>query len=377
MSRDTSVYPRKGSPYWYVSFWCPRRMKRVHEATKFRTDDSHGRRHALRHAAALSEAAASIRGLVKHETWHAWVGRYIDDRYRRTPKTLQRFRNAWEWVATFLHERSLHAPSAITYHHVLAFVEWRTGTIRNNGKPISRNTALLEVKVWGLIMREAIRRGYAATNPCERLGIPRDPSKEKRAMSDAEIAQIRAALHRLEGALPLVDQWMTTCFEVAIHQGCRLMETQVAFTEIDLEARTIQFRGKGRGGVPRIFTTALHPGLVGRLSALREAGATHTCRLPRMAALDWYKFFQREKLEGLSFHCTRVTVVTRLARAGVPIQQAMRFVNHASAQVHAIYQKLSAPDLQNCLTALASLGSGATPQTPGASAASRATTSPS
>jgi integrase len=174
-------------------------------------------------------------------------------------------------------------------------------------------------------------------------------------MSDAEIAQIRAALAAKEAKKPLPQRWMSICFEVGILQGCRLSETSVPLDHIDEQARTIRFRGKGKNGVPHIFTTRLHEGLLPILAELRAAGVTHTCRLPPRASLEWWEFFRAHGLGHLCFHCTRVTVITRLARAGVPIQQAMRYVGHASETVHGIYQRLHAPDLGSATAALAGL----------------------
>jgi hypothetical protein len=45
--------------------------------------------------------------------------------------------------------------------------------------------------------------------------------------------------------------------------------------------------------------------------------------------------------------------ITRAALGGVPESLAKRFVNHASSQVHAIYQKITATDLMPMLDALA------------------------
>ena len=145
---------------------------------------------------------------------------------------------------------------------------------------------------------------------------------------------------------------MTVSFEIALHQGCRLRETSVPMSDVDVTRRTITFRAKGRRGTPHVFTTSLHPGLDGLMEQLRKAGARQTCAMPAMAGRLWWSFRQENKLGHTTFHATRVTVVTRLARAGVPIQQAMRFVGHADETVHAIYQKLQADDLSACTDAL-------------------------
>lgn len=354
--KDTSVYERSGRPHWVVSYWCPKKMKRVHETTAWRVDDPAGKKHALRMAAVKSQEASAFRGLRKHEVWVAWVEKYFADKFRTQQLTLKRYLNAWDQLRVYLDELQIAVPAGVSYTHCQAYVDWRLkSTKRHCGRPVSRNTAIFEVKVFSGILAEAVRRSFITTNPCTKLGLRRDPAKEKEEMTDAEIGTIRAALFAREGALPLPKRWMSITFEVAIHQGCRLTETQLPMSSVNLHANTIRFVGKGRNGIPKIFTTALHPGLRPLMLQLVDAGATVTCTHPKMSSVHWFKFLNEIGLGHLCFHCTRVTVITRLARAGVPIQQAMRFVGHSSEQVHAIYQKLKSDDLSACTSALASL----------------------
>lgn len=364
--KHASVYERARSPYFYVSYYCVKKMKRVHEATPWRVGDPSSRKLALRFAAAKSQEADAFRGVRKTEVWSVWVEKHLENTFRKQPRTLDRYKEAWDWVRVYLDEKQVYVPAAVTYMLCQDYVDWRLAkTERRCGRPVSRNTAIFEIKVFGGLMNEAVRRGFRIDNPCQKLGLKRDPAKEKQEMTDAEIATIRAELATLEGTLPLPDRWMTISFEIGIHQGCRLAETAMAMTAVSLEANTLRFIGKGRNGVPKIFTTALHPGLRPLMQDLVKAGAGTTCRHPKMPSLQWFRFLNRIGMGHLCFHCTRVTVITRLARAGVPMPQAMRFVGHSSEQVHAIYQKLKCDDLSACTDALASVtatGIDATPQ---------------
>ncbi|MGA2015635.1 MAG: hypothetical protein ABSH26_01685 [Opitutaceae bacterium] len=51
---DTSVYPRKDSPYWWIKYWCPRQMKWRVKGTEHRRDDAQGFNTALAIARELS-----------------------------------------------------------------------------------------------------------------------------------------------------------------------------------------------------------------------------------------------------------------------------------------------------------------------------------
>ncbi|HZZ57931.1 MAG TPA: site-specific integrase [Opitutaceae bacterium] len=352
VSAGASIYSRKGSPYFYVSYFSVDRLKRVHEATPWRTDTASGRRNAERYLAEKIRLAQLLVG--SHgDGWAAWVRLFLQERYGRSPTTFQRYENAWKNISTYLLQEKVTRPAHFTYSHVAGYMTWRTAQRRHRGTLISRNTARQEIKLMSVIMAEAVRREFTFANPCARLPFPKEEPAEKPEITPAQERLIRQLLAEKEGQLPITERWMTVSFEIAIHQGCRLTETQIPLERIDIAGRRVQFYGKGRNGSKKVFTTLLHDGLVPLMQELRTAGATQTCTLPRMAAKDWHFFFKgRPELANLCFHCTRVTVITRLARAGVPISKAMRFVGHASQSVHRIYQRLTAEDLGECVSAL-------------------------
>ena len=129
-------------------------------------------------------------------------------------------------------------------------------------------------------------------------------------------------------------------FDIARWQGCRVAETQLNLqTGVALSrdpngvivSGTIRFRIKGN----RHHTTTLHPRLFALFDQLQREGATSTYppyfdkrRHPRISFL-WIMFQRRHRLKqlipGWTFHCLRVTVVTRMARSNVSEPKAMRF----------------------------------------------------
>jgi len=255
----------------------------------------------------------------------------------------------------------------VTYHLGLDYLKWRTSqTKRISKKHPSHNTALSELRFLSRVMREAVRREFITASPLERIGVRADPPAEKREMTDADVATIRKALAEQEGHLPLKDRWMTVCFEIAIHQGCRLRETSLPLADIDLERQQIVLHAKGH----KVFTTRLHDGLKPLIAELKAAGMERTCELPRMASKAWHWFLKGRPERNwpavcphVCFHSTRVTVVTRMARAGVPIQQAMAYVGYANQLIHRVYQRLAPQDLQLCTAALSFGETSATPRT--------------
>lgn len=352
MPKDASVYARERSPFYRLSYYCPVKGKRVHVTTPFRLDDPQGHKKALRLAHEKSAEASAHRGASKDELWGNWVEAFISLNHAAGSRTRERYLGAWDWIRAYLHEKKLPVPAAIDYNAVIGFVHWRTSQRRNNGRLITRNTALCDVRVWSAIMTEAVRRGFCQGNPCHRLGLKREPTKERPELTDDDIAKIRAAVARRESHLPLPLRWMTISFEIALHQSIRLRATSMPLDHIDTTARTIRWRTKSRHGEERWVTKRLHANLVPLIDGLRAAGATMTCELPRMAAKLWWDLRREEGLSHTTFHSTRVSVVTRMARAGVPEQQAMAYVEHSSRIVHRIYQRLKAPDLDRAEQAL-------------------------
>lgn len=347
--RKASVYLRPGRPVWYVSYFCPLSLRRRHVATAFRVDHPLGEKRAREFAARKDAEAGRAVGHAE-AAWEVWVLPFLEDRFRRSPRTLERYKTAFAWILLYAKRHRLPSPAAVSYRDLMGFFAWRQSG--EDGRAVKRNTALVEVRVWGALLTEAVRRGWIDRNPADRLGLQRDPARLKPEISNKELAVIRRGLAKWEGDLPVAERWMSNSFEVAIHQGCRLQETAVPLAAIDVEAGTIGFTAKGSRGRKNVFTTRLHPGLVPLVEALRAAGAERICTIPKGASRVWLKFFREHKLGHLCFHCTRVTVITRLARSGVPMTQAMRFVGHSSEQVHRIYQRLRADDLDPCLDAL-------------------------
>jgi len=349
-----SVYARVRSPFWWIAYWDPKQQKRLYKPTPFRKDVVQGKRKALDLANELCRDAQVDKEENGADRWENWVDHFLEQRYsgptRR--KSLIRMRGAWTQWRAFLDQRKIRVPRALTYNDVLAFIDWRSSQIKQvSKKQVSKNTALTDSKCMSVAMREAVHRGFCQGNPLDHIGIPRDPPAEKPEITDEELVKIREALKSR-------PEWMSVCFEIAIHQGCRLSETAMPLDRVDLGKGTIQFYGKGRNGKPHVFTTRLHPGLRPIIEKLRASGRKVTCDLPEMAGKEWHFFFKRIELPHLMFHCTRVTVITRMARAGVPISQAMAYVGHASELIHKIYQRLRPADTGAAVEALAGLSTG-------------------
>lgn len=340
--KHVSVYERDGRGVWYIAYPDPITGRRVCRATAHRVGDSMAKRKAYDQAVALAKEAAANEVDSPAEAWESWVEPWM--RVKLKEKTLKRYATAWKHLRLFMREQHLLVPRSVRYEHAERYLTWRTSQKRHRGTLINFNTALTELRFLGTLMREAVLRGYCQGNPITQLGISRRNVREKPEITDDEDRQIRRELLTR-------PEWMLECYHVAMCQGCRLTETAVPLTAIDLGRATITFRGKGH----KVFTTRLHPSL--RPLAERKAAtkAKVLVDLPPMPAKAWWTFFREIGLPHLCFHCTKVTVITRLCRAGVPQGVAMSFVNHSSEEVHRVYQRLKVADADLAIAALASV----------------------
>lgn len=345
MPKYTTTYKRADSSFWWIAYVDPSTRKRVYKSSGFRIDHPSGRRKALDMARELSKEAIAGNGGDETGGW-TWVGPWLRLRHRTKERTLVSEQHRWSQVAEYLDTKGIRSVRDVTYEHALEYLDWRMGQIKRVSKKHPKyNTALQEVRFLGRVMREAERRGYLTTaNPLNRLGLKKDHAKEKPEMTDAEIVKIREELKTR-------PEWMQVSFEIALHQGCRLRETSIPWSKIDLSAGTVQFHAKR----DNIFTTKLHPELVPLLTKLKADGNSHTCVIPKMATKEWHFLFKEIGLPHLCFHCTRTTVVTRLARAGVPISLAMAYVGHANETIHRVYQRLKPGDVGPAVAALSGI----------------------
>jgi integrase len=331
-----SLYRKKQSPYWFIQYTDSEGVRRNRstglladnpgETIKART------LRAEMEAKELSRTGSTVTG----ETWDSWVPKYLE-RHCDSEKTLVRYMSIWKWVALWLQDKHLHSPRAITYRNAIEYLDWRTGYKKKTGKTVGRNTAILELKIFAMIMGEAVRLGHADANPLTSLKLKRDKSAKKPELTDDEIRTIQEALKE-------EPEWMQTAFEIALYTGCRLQETRIPLSCIDFEEKKITFPSP-KGGEDRAFSIPMPSALLPLFEKLRRLKKKVTLEFPFQPSRRWQQFFTKVKMPHLCFHCLRVTYVNRLRRAGVPREVSMRLVNHASELIHKVYQREKAEDV--------------------------------
>lgn len=326
-----SAYTRHDSRFYWIKFRDPA-GKLVSQSTGIDVvaDDARRRVKALvaKHTQREMEAPRTN----ERERWETWVGGYFAVRYTN-PKTALSAGYGLRDLLTFLAERGIRTPRMVSYDAAAAFVPW---CVKNG---LAKNTAILRFSLFRVVMSEAVRRGFCPANVCREVELRHAPSKAKEEISAEDEAKIIAAI----AAQP---QAMRDQFTVLMRQGCRISETFVPLALIDPVARTIRFRLKGG----KMHTAEAHRDVLAIYERAKAEGRDTLVEPFPNPAARWFNLFRSMKLP-YSIHCTRVTVITRLARAGWPQAMVSNFIGHTEA-VNAIYRKLKPADSRAMLGTL-------------------------
>jgi integrase len=329
------LYRKNRSPFWYIQYIDADKIKHD-KSTVLRADDPNDTAKAKAMRAELEANEHRKIPLVNGAAWDNWVLKYFE-RHCPTKATLDRYEDAWKWVALWLQRNRIHSPRQLTYRLAIEYLNWRTTFKKRTGKIVGRNTAILELKLLSLVMGEAVRLGHADANPLVSMKLKRDKAKKKPEMTDNEIIAIQDALKQ-------EPEWMQIAFEIALQTGCRLRETRIPLSCVDFRETKITFPSP-KGGEEKAFSIPMPTVLMPLLEKLKSERKSYTLDFPFQPSRRWQQFFIKLKLTHLCFHCLRVTYINRLRRAGVPREAAMRLVNHASALVHEIYQREKVDDV--------------------------------
>jgi hypothetical protein len=345
---------RINSPFWWIKYRDPRTDRIRRESTGFRHSNGADTRRAreLEALRTLAERQAVTTNRAEH--FSAWVTAFIDDQYaqERQRQSHTRYHAAWRTLRLFLDDRNITSPRQLIYAHCLDYLKWRQHPDHSIGKySAGHNTAVLELKFLALVIKEAVRRGYAHGNPCRELNLKRAPTRQYAQLSPSDLQLI---VNAIAAEPPAKRAFLWPSFLIAHYHGVRLTETLLnPRTAVKLFADqsgqrlgSITFHQKG----DKTRVKPLHP-------ELRELLFNHLCRtraretfpLPKSFAKEWHNFLHRCGLKALKptacFHSFRVTVQNRLRRAGVPKEIRKAYLSHDRQEdVNARYDRIDAED---------------------------------
>lgn len=330
-----SIYPKERSPFWFIRYRDIRTGKTKDHSTKLRRDDSEQTRAARRQCAERTAQELSAPAPRSGDDWQ-WVEQFFVAHYENE-RSRDRARAAWFNLTAYFRSLGISSPGQLTREHCMNYKDWRLTSPETKAfglREAQHNTARVELQHLSAVMREAVHRGKAASNPVLQLGIKRVAGKKKPEITPSEQRIVEKKLS-MEGDRAYNED-MRIAWAIAMRYGRRLIETAVPLTDVNLEERTITFRTKG--GEEK--TKLLHPELVPLFRRLKkEKGRTHAHQLWPNWSKKWRYFFKRCGLPHLSHRSIRVTVVNELRRKGVDPRLAREYVDHSSVIIHETYER--------------------------------------
>lgn len=332
-----STYLRPGNPYVWIRYKDSNGKWR-NANSGFRHDNPGDRRQAklLAKEKSLKE---SIERPVKSgaSEFREWLLPWIHQKWGDSPKTFRYYkRYALNWM-NYLSGIQISGPGAVNRETVLNYAIFR------EADGVLRNSVCMELLFVAQALDEAIKRGFATTNHARGHGLKRRPVKHKEVWTDEELAIVGQALSQADEF-----GWMHVTFLMGLYQASRLDQCQVPLRLIDFNRGLINYADEGvKGG--KGFSQPIDPDFAPILRAIvssrKAMKVTTLCDIPAVPSVLWRQFLDSLNLRHLSHHGLRATFITRAALAGVPETMTRRFVNHASTQVHQVYQRITASDL--------------------------------
>ena len=340
-------------------------MKKRYRKTSILKSDTHRKAkiaRAVKEQLERMRSGVDTRAAGEGDGW-LWVPSYLRTRYGANERTAVVYAKEWISIREFLDLRGITGPDMLDRQAAYDYCDWRSSQKKHkSGKLVSKNTALMELKLLALLMDEAVKMGIAEANPIRRLGIKSVDPAMKPEISTEEEAMIRQSL-RSE------PDWMAIAFHVGISTGLRWGNCAIRADQVRWPLDDILI-DKPKGGRKREFAIPIYDSVRSELEAMRDAGRRALFTVPpkdlEIIGLVWRRFFDRIGLPGHCFHCTRVTFISRGMRAGIPEHVMMRMVNHGSRLVSRIYQRWTHEDVRRyaALLAPAPLADDATARSP-------------
>jgi integrase len=321
---------------WYIGYQDDSgRIRRVNTGIAIKALDS--RTMAERALAAFIPPKA----VVFTDGWSPWVIRFIERRFNqaRHQQTRARYQCAWANLHRFFTHQQIGSPKEVAPSTPDDYIDWRRQVGRGNRRPAKMTTIGYELRFLALALNEAIRQKLCTENFALGLGISRRPEKRKPEITHAQERQVRA---HLEG---IGDDNLLAQFIIAIRHGTRLRATRVHLErDVEWARGLVTFHEKGSTEL----CVPLNPEVRELLWQRKRAGQQWSCEVPRNASKRWKAVFTAVGMPEHSFHCCRVTVISRLHRRQVPEAKIMAFVGHSSVQVHRTYCRVDLRHDLNC-----------------------------
>jgi len=384
------VFKQKGSKYWYAG-WKDEKGKRINRSTKIENKQNK-RKKALRAADEYEEASRdkkTVKQLRKTladlqqkvtgvEMVSSTVIEYFKDyvemkRGETSTATVRLYETCTRdfklWIGK---DRTEEDIDLVTAQDMVGF---RNSILAK----VSSSTANNKMKALRAIFSKACKEGVILEDPTASLNLGRKSNAnthklEKRAFTVEE----------MEAMLKVADAEWQGMIKFGLHTGQRLGDiATLRWSQIDLEGGIVRFKTAKTGKqVTNLMSNSLRDHVLGlqandnpmafvheTLGPLYEqsgssavsnqfVGILADCGLREPVSHDKEKDGRNGKRADtqLSFHCLRVTAITRMHEAGIPAAIVEQWVGHDSSDVHKLYIKTGTEALQKASDVLPNIG---------------------
>jgi integrase len=220
--------------------------------------------------------------------------------------------------------------SAITVEDV---EEWR----RNRAQQVEQATVNVDHNILRHMLTHAMRRDLLNRNVASLVAAPKPDNARSRVLD-------RSEWHELYNAAP---EWFKPVLLTALHTGMRLEEILgLEWTEVELEKGRINLPAS-RTKTKKARTVPLTPAIRGLLKGLR-----HQNGIARFSGLVFTKdgkavthtyrtvqdMCKATGIQNFRFHDLRHCAVTFMSEAGIPLEEVMASVGHASVEMYLRYR---------------------------------------
>ena len=347
-----SAYERPDSPFVWIQYGADSRDRQCVKTAIRKTDREKKRKIALELNRIERQLLPSAQ-TIKQDGWR-WVESFLATRYASQPSSLSSYRRQWNAVRIFLTEHEIESPSEVTRELLYEYPKWREKAFTSR-RPTRLATAILGLKVLGLILDEAVNRRFIPDNPARRLKIKTEETPLRPEITDQMYEIIWKELRTR-------PDWMRKSFFLAINTGLRFATTRLHRSQIIGESIVIE---KPKGGRRREFAIPIYDSIRVMIEDFVNSGDEWIWTAPTkgegsLTGLEWSKFFRASAayVPGLCFHSTRISYITRAMRAGIPEPVVMKMVNHASKDISRIYQRWTSEDVRSYAAKIPALGVG-------------------
>jgi hypothetical protein len=331
-----SLYKRKDSPFYWIRYKDTDGQWRSSN-TGYRKDKKSDQEQVHEMLEKKKREELIAKPVPRHRVayqWDQWVPAWMEVRW--AGKTIKEYRRYYRYWTQYFAEKGITHPAALTREKVLEYINWRDDACKN--------TCIQEIKFLAQIMKEAIKRKYYTDeNPARDLDLEPEDTEDKVPWTEAEVALVDAELLASDKF-----GWMRVTFLMGRYQALRLRQAQVPLRCIDFTRQQIDYPGYiVKGGKKKQYSQRIDDDLLPHLKEIvahrRSIGSTVLCEVPLLASVEWRSKLNSLGLQHLVHHGLRATWITQAALSGAFSETlAKKFANHASSQVHAIYQKINA-----------------------------------